>query len=153
MSLATETEMSRSEVDDFLSNTETGVISLAQEDDPYSLPISYGYDADAGIFYMRLVSTPDSQKRAFLGSEPQVRLVVYDENDDGTLYRSVVAAGVLDEIDPTEMSIEEIEQYGETRRPLFEIWGAEKDELDIQLYRLDPSELTGRRTEIDRDDA
>jgi len=152
MSLATETEMSRSAIDDFLSNTETGVISLAREDEPYSLPISYGYDADTGTFYMRLVSTPDSQKRSFLGSEPQVRLVVYDENDDGTLYRSVVAAGILDEIDPTEMSVEEIEQYGEARRPLFEIWGAKKDELEIQLYKLEPTELTGRRTEIDRDD-
>jgi len=152
MSLATETEMSRPEIDDFLSNTETGVISLAREDEPYSLPISYGYDADSGTFYMRLVSTPDSQKREFLGSEPHVRLVVYDENSDGTRYRSVVAAGVLDEIEPTEMSVEEIEQYGETRRPLFEIWGKDKEELDIQLYRFEPSELTGRRTEIDRNE-
>ena len=152
MSLATETEMSRPEIDDFLSNTETGVISLAREDEPYSLPISYGYDADSGTFYMRLVSTPDSQKREFLGSEPHVRLVVYDENSDGTRYRSVVAAGILDEIEPTEMSVEEIEQYGETRRPLFEIWGKDKEELDIQLYRFEPSELTGRRTEIDRNE-
>lgn len=150
MSLATETEMSRPEIDDFLSNTETGVISLAREDEPYSLPISYGYDADSGTFYMRLVSTPNSQKREFLGSEPHVRLVVYDENSDGTRYRSVVAAGILDEIEPTEMSVEEIEQYGETRRPLFEIWGRDKEELDIQLYRFEPTELTGRRTEIDR---
>jgi nitroimidazol reductase NimA-like FMN-containing flavoprotein (pyridoxamine 5'-phosphate oxidase superfamily) len=145
--------MSRSEIDDFLSNSETGVISLAREDEPYSLPISYGYDADSGTFYMRLVSTPDSQKRAFLGSDPQVRLVVYDENSDGTEYRSVVAAGQLTEIEPTEMSVEEIEQYGETRRPLFEIWGLEKDELDIQLYKFEPTELTGRRTEIDRDES
>ncbi len=151
MTLAQETEMSESQVDEFLSDNETGVISMAREDEPYSLPISYGYDVDSRTFYMRLVSTPESKKRAFLGSEPHVRLVVYDEDDEGTLYRSVVAAGHLDEIEPAEMSVEEIEQYGDARRPLFEIWGSEKDELDIKLYRFQPTELTGRRTEVDRD--
>ena len=143
--------MSASQIDEFLSNRETGVLSLASEDEPYSFPISYGYDATTETFYMRLVSTPESQKRAFLGSDPQVRLVVYDGNAEGTIYRSVVAAGVLEQIEPNEMSVEEIEQYGEASRPLFEIWGMGKDELDIQLYKFEPSELNGRRTEIDRE--
>ncbi len=151
MSLAQETEMSNSQIDEFLSNHETGVLSLARGDEPYSFPISYGYNADTQTFYMRLVSTPESQKRDFLGSQPDVRLVVYDENDDGTLYRSVVAGGTLEEIDPSDMTVEDIEQYGEARRPLFEIWGKGKDELDIQLYKFQPTELSGRRTEVDRE--
>ena len=48
------------------------------------------------------------------------------------------------------MSVEEIEQYGEARRPLFEIWGAEKEDLDIWLYKLHPGELSGRRTTVER---
>lgn len=151
MSLAQETEMSTSQIDEFLSTHETGVLSLARGDEPYSLPISYGYDADEQTFFMRLVSTPESQKRAFLDDEPDVRLVVYDENDTGTLYRSVVAAGILEEIDPGEMTVDEIEQYGAARRPLFEIWGEGKEDLDIQLYKFQPTELNGRRTEVDRD--
>lgn len=151
MSLAQETEMSTAEIDEFLSGAETGVLSLARENEPYSIPISYGYDADSRVFYMRLVSTPDSDKRRFLSSEPQARLVIYEKNDPQTQYRSVLASGVLEEIDPSEMSVEEIEQYGEARRPLFEIWGTGKDELDIKLYRLQPGELSGRRTEVDRD--
>lgn len=151
MSLAEETEMSSAEIDEFLRGTETGVLSLARSDEPYSIPVSYGYDADAEAFYMRLVSTPNSDKRAFLSSTPRARLVIYDENDSQTRYRSVVATGALETIDPNEMSVGEIEQYGEARRPLFEIWGQGKDELDIKLYRLDPDELTGRRTDVDRD--
>jgi nitroimidazol reductase NimA-like FMN-containing flavoprotein (pyridoxamine 5'-phosphate oxidase superfamily) len=143
--------MSTAEIGEFLSGAETGVLSLARENEPYSIPISYGYDADSRVFYMRLVSTPDSDKRRVLSSEPQVRLVIYDENDPQTRYRSVLASGTLEEIDPNEMSVEEIEQYGEARRPLFEIWGTGKDELDIKLYRLRPEELTGRRTEVDRE--
>jgi len=60
----------------------------------------------------------------------------------------VLATGTLEQIDPNEMSVEEIEQYGDARRPLFEIWGQGKDELDINLYRLRPDELSGRRTEV-----
>jgi nitroimidazol reductase NimA-like FMN-containing flavoprotein (pyridoxamine 5'-phosphate oxidase superfamily) len=151
MSLAQETEMSASEIDDFLSDNETGVLSLARSNEPYAIPISYGYDADSRTFYMRLVSTPDSEKREFLSSSPVTRLVVYNENNAGTRYRSVVAIGDLEAVDPGELSVDDIEQYGETRRPLFEIWGAGKDDLDIQLYKLQPTELSGRRTEVDRD--
>lgn len=151
MSLAQETEMTQPEIDEFLSDNETGVLSLALDDDPYAIPISYGYDAMSTTFYMRLVSTPESEKRAFLTSSPRARLVVYDENDDGTLYHSVLAIGELTAVSPDDLTVEDIEQYGEAYRPLFEIWGERKDELEINLYKLAPSELSGRCTEIDRD--
>lgn len=152
MSLAQETEMSAAEIDDFLSSHETGVLSLARDNEPYSIPISYGYDAESRSFYLRLVSTPESKKREFLSSNPGARIVVYDENDDGTRYRSVLASGEIEKIDPGELSVEDIEQYGEARRPLFEIWGSGKDELEIELYRLSSPELSGRRTNVERDD-
>lgn len=150
MSLAQETEMSEAEIDAFLSERETGVLSLAKDNDPYAIPVSYGYDPETGTLFMRLVSTPESEKRVFLSSSPAARVVVYDENDDRTRYRSVVAKGTLAEIDPDALTAEKIVQYGQTRRPLFEIWGQEKEDLDIQLYELDPVDLQGRRTEIDR---
>lgn len=118
--------------------------------EPYSIPISYGYHASAQTIYLRLVSAPGSEKRQFLSSSPSCRIVVYDENNSGTEYRSVIASGTLEEIDPAEMSVEKIEQYGEARRPLFEIWGAEKEDLDIWLYKLHPDELSGRRTTVER---
>lgn len=153
MSLAHETAMSPEEIDAFLGERETGVLSLANEAEPYAIPISYGYNGSTRRFFMRLVSTPESEKRRFLSSSPDARLVVYDETADGTTYRSVVANGPLEGIEPDSLSIEDIEQYGKARRPLFEIWGSGRDELDIQLYRLDPEELSGHRTEIDREDA
>jgi nitroimidazol reductase NimA-like FMN-containing flavoprotein (pyridoxamine 5'-phosphate oxidase superfamily) len=100
---------------------------------------------------MRLVSTAESEKREFLDSAPSIRLVIYDEEDDRETYRSIVAKGTLQELDPADLSVEQIEQYGEAKRPLFEIWGHGRDELDIKLYELQPAEIAGRRTEIDRD--
>ncbi|MDS0295451.1 pyridoxamine 5'-phosphate oxidase family protein [Halogeometricum luteum] len=155
MPLAQETEMSDSEVDEFLGRHETGVLSLAQSDEPYSIPISYGYDAGARAFFVRLVSTPESEKRRFLSSSPRARIVVYEESESNptSTYRSVVGTGTLEEISPAELTVEHVEQYGNAKRPLFEIWGQSKKDLNIQLYTLDPDELNGRRTEIDRDAA
>ncbi|MEF8814647.1 MAG: pyridoxamine 5'-phosphate oxidase family protein [Halovenus sp.] len=151
MALTEETEMGVEAVDEFLAARETGVLSLARDEKPYAIPISYGYDSETTTFYMRLVSTPESEKRQFLASSPSARLVVYDRTDDDQRYWSVLASGELEEIDPDELSLEEIEQYGQAHRPLFEIWGQEKDELNINLYRFHPDELSGRRTDIHRE--
>lgn len=145
--------MTTSEMNDFLGRQETGVLSLADADEPYAVPISYGYDATDQTFYMRLVSTPESEKRQFLASSPRARLVVYEENESRTDYRSVVAVGSLTEIPPEELTVDHVEQYGEAKRPLFEIWGESKQNLNIRLYELDPDELSGRRTEIEREEA
>ncbi len=153
MSLAKETEMGQTEINEFVGGRETGVLSMARDNEPHSIPISYGYEASTGTFYMRLVSTAESEKRKFLGSSPDVRLVIYDGTDDQSVYQSVVANGTLTELDPAELSVEDIEQYGEAKRPLFEIWGTGREELDINLYQLEPDSIEGRRTEIDHGEA
>ncbi|SDQ28533.1 pyridoxamine 5'-phosphate oxidase family protein [Natronobacterium texcoconense] len=149
MAIDQETEMTDAEIDDFLSCHETGVLSLARENEPYSIPISYGYDEENQSFYMRLVSTPESEKREFLDSTPESRLVIYD--DSGSTYRSVVATGTLENIPPAELTPDQIAQYGDAQRPLFEIWAQAKKDLNIELYRLAPETLEGRRTVVDRE--
>ncbi|WP_336037845.1 pyridoxamine 5'-phosphate oxidase family protein [Halobacterium yunchengense] len=147
MALEKQTEMSQSDTDALLGRHETGVLSLARDDDPYAIPISYGYDADDRTFYLRLVSTPDSEKRAFLASNPDARLVVYEEAEP--TYRSVVVQGSLVEIPRDEMTVEHVEQYGDAKRPLFEIWGESKRDLDIKLYELRADSISGRYIELD----
>ncbi|APX95215.1 pyridoxamine 5'-phosphate oxidase family protein [Natronorubrum daqingense] len=149
MAIDQETEMSDAAVDDFLGRHETGVLSLARTDDPYAIPISYGYDEEDRAFYLRLVSTPNSEKREYLESSPSARLVVYDEH--GSTYRSIIATGSLENVPPSALTPEQIAQYGEAKRPLFEIWAQSKADLDIELYRLEPDSLNGRRTDVERD--
>ncbi|SEO58979.1 hypothetical protein SAMN04487948_103378 [Halogranum amylolyticum] len=150
MALDQQTKMTPAEIDEVLARHETGVLSLAQGDEPYAIPISYGYDPEERRFYMRLVSTPESQKRQFLSSSPSVRLVVYEE--EGETYRSVIAEGSLDRITTDEMTTERIVQYGQAKRPLFEIWGESKRDLDIKLYELTADSLNGRRIELVAED-
>ena len=142
--------MSEAEVDAHLSRHETGVLALARDDAPYAIPISYGYDADERAMYLRLVSTPDSEKREFLASAPQARIVVYEDEADE--YASVVGVGTLERVDLDELTPETIAQYGETQRPLFEIWADDKPDLDISLYRFSPETLTGRTVVVERDE-
>ena len=113
MALDRQTEMSAAETDAFLGRNETGVLALARSDDPYAVPISYGYDGEERQFYLRLVSTPESEKRSFLDSAPEARLVVYEE--DGDVYRSVVVTGRLVEIDPAELTGRLVEVDRETQ--------------------------------------
>lgn len=148
MTLHQETSLSNEETDAILSRHETGVLSLARENEPYSIPISYGYKAENRRFYLRLVSTLESEKRKFLASSPRARLVVYEENDP--VYHSVVTTGTLEEIARDDLTVEHIEQYGDAKRPLFEIWGESRRDLDVQLYQLTPDRISARRIEIDR---
>jgi nitroimidazol reductase NimA-like FMN-containing flavoprotein (pyridoxamine 5'-phosphate oxidase superfamily) len=148
MLLDEETLLSDSEIDSFLSQHETGVISLAREGKSYAVPISYGYDGRHRQFYLRLVSNPESKKREFLKSTPHTRLVVYEADDP--VYTSIVATGTLNEISRDELTPEHIEQYGEAKRPLFEIWGESLPALNVRLYQLDPDELSGRQAEMER---
>lgn len=150
MLLDEETLLPDGETDALLARNETGVLSLARDSEPYAVPISYGYDADQRRFYLRLVSNPESEKRRFLASKPHAHLVIYEEDD--AVYRSVVATGILDEIRRDELTVEHVEQYGEARRPLFEVWGESLPDLNVRLYRLDPDELSGREAEMDRED-
>ena len=146
MGLDAQTVLPEAEIDDLLERRETGVLSLARADEPYSIPISYGYDATERAFYFRLVSTPASEKRQFLTSSPSCRIVVYEEADP--VYRSVVASGDLETVDPSDLTPERIAQYGKAKRPLFEIWSEAKADLDIQLFVLDPEDLEGRVIDV-----
>ncbi len=151
MGLDVQTEMPAADVDDLLERHETGVLSLARDDDPYAIPISYGYDPAERTFYFRLVTTPESEKRRFLAGDPPARLVVYEEAPP--VYRSVVASGRIESVDPATLSSDRIAQYGQAKRPLFEVWEDTRADLDIELYLLDPADIGGREIDIDESDA
>ena len=148
MTLHEEVELSRNDLDAFLSSKETGVLALARGDEPYAIPISYGYDRANQCFYLRLVSTEGSEKRRYLASSPRARLVIYENEDD--TYDSVIVDGTLEERPKETLGVDDIVQFGTAKRPLFEMWGAEKPDLDVQLYRLEPKEISGRRIDVDR---
>ncbi len=142
MSQGRSVELDREGIDSLLGDGGVGVISFADEDEPYSMPVSYGYDADAEGLYIRLGFAPESEKRRFVDDDVTASLVVTDETPTG--WQSVVAKGPLTEI--TEMAIDPAaaKSVHKVRIPFVTVYDREPSELDFELYRLEADTLTGR---------
>ncbi len=135
--------LSTEEIDSLLGTGGVGVISFADGDRPYSIPVSYGYDSSATGFYIRFGFAPDSEKRRFVDDAVTASLVVTDETIDG--WRSVVARGPLTEITEPALDSHASESVRQVNIPFVTIYEQQPSELDFELYRLDPDELTGRK--------
>lgn len=136
--------MDDDELASFLGRGGTGVLALAREDTPYATPVSYGFDATARAFTLRLGLSEDSEKRRFLDRDapPEARLVVYGSDDD--VWTSVVATGTLQPVDAEDLTPAIAETLRGSDPPLLGAW-EQPDDVEFRLYRLDVETLTGRR--------
>lgn len=135
--------MTPGEIDEFLGSAGTGVLALAREDEPYAIPVSYGYDPRNGDrrLYLRLGGTAESEKRRFLPADA-ARLVVYRR--EGDTWTSVVARGPLGRLDESDIDAGIVRSLREAALPLRPIFDVPDDELAFELYALRIEELTGR---------
>jgi len=131
------------DIESLLGTGGVGVISLAEDDEPYSIPISYGYDSSARDIYVRFGFAPESDKRAFIDEGSTASLVVMAEAIDG--WQSVVVRGPLREV--TEMAIDShaAESVRKINIPFVTIYDRRASELEFELYRIEPDSITGRR--------
>lgn len=136
--------MTAEERDEFLGNGGTGVLSLADGDDPpYSVPVSYGYDAAAETFYFRLrVGGEESKGRL---EDRAVSFVTYGETPEG--WQSVVATGRLEDVESEGIGTETLEGLDRVDIPLVEMFEEPVRLVTFEFYRLVPAELTGRAEE------
>ncbi|WP_136716272.1 pyridoxamine 5'-phosphate oxidase family protein [Halorientalis salina] len=71
------TPMDARTVDDLLEAHGWAVLSLARDDEPYSIPISFGYDSE-DVYFVFLEDSPDGRKFEFIDEGASVRLLVTD---------------------------------------------------------------------------
>lgn len=135
--------MTDAEVETFLGTEGTGVLALARDDDSYAIPVSYGFDPTDDTFYLRLAFHEDSEKRAYLGPSRTVTLVVADETDEG--WRSVLARGHLRETGEAAIDSSVAEAIRRVNIPFVSVFDRHPRDLDFELYRLAPDELTGQK--------
>ncbi len=143
MSLERSVELDSDEIDSLLGTGGVGVISFADEGEPYSIPVSYGYDADADGLYVRLAFGPESEKRRFVDDGETASLVITDETPTG--WQSVVAKGPLSEVTEMALDPQAAKSVHKVRIPFVTIYDREASELEFELYRLDAETVTGRR--------
>lgn len=131
------------EVNEFLGNGGTGVISFSTNPDepPFTIPVSYGYDADSASFYYRLSFLPESEKEDVI--DRPVAFVTYNETDDR--YRSVVATGHLEEVDDMPCDSIAVQRMWGIQIPMVDIFERPPEDITFRHFRLVPDTLTGRK--------
>lgn len=136
-------EMDRDVQDARLGSGGAGVISLSTDGDepPYSVPVSYGFDADEQTFYFRLAVGAETHK-GDLDDRP-VSFVTYGQADDG--WWSVVAKGSLESLDDADVATESLAGLERVTIPFVDIFGTPPRLVSFEFYRLVPEELTGRQ--------
>ena len=134
--------MDDNEIGALLGSGGTGVVAFADEDEPYAIPISYGYDDDAGTFYIRCGFAPDSEKRRFVDDGVTASLVITD--DTGT-WRSVIARGSLTEISEPAIEGGAAQSIRRMNIPYVTIHETPATAMEFELYRLTPESVTGRK--------
>ncbi|MFW6321174.1 MAG: pyridoxamine 5'-phosphate oxidase family protein [Halohasta sp.] len=143
MSKVRSVELDDEEIDSLLGTGGVGVVSFADGDEPYSIPVSYGYDSGAGSLYLRFGFAPESEKRTFVDDGVVASLVVMAESIDG--WQSVVARGPLRKV--TEMALDShaAESVRQVNIPFVTIHDRRATDLEFELYRLEPDSMSGRR--------
>lgn len=134
--------MDAAAIDEFLGRGGTGVLSLAMDDEPYSIPVSYGYDPGSRDFYLRLGYTPESEKHAFIRASAPARLVVYERS--GETWKSVIATGSVDVVPEEELDREIVTRLREADLPLVDIWDEAMEDITFEITRLVCEAITGR---------
>ena len=95
------TEMDESAVDDLLTETGVGVLSMSADGVPYGVPLSFGYDGDGGLYFAFLGATAELRKETYAEQSTVASFATFDVDPDGS-WRSAVVSGPLDRIAPGE---------------------------------------------------
>jgi len=69
--------MSQRDIDRVLDEHGWGILSLADGDEPYSIPVSFGYD-DGACYFAFIKDSPENAKFEFISEGKTARLLVTD---------------------------------------------------------------------------
>lgn len=137
------------ELNAFLGDGGTGTLSFSTPADepPVTVPVSYGYYADARTLYFRLAITDESEKATVV--DRPVSFVTYEETDDG--WRSVVATGTLEEVDELPYESAVVQGMWAVQMPRVDIFEQPREDVAFRDFCLEPDTLTGRREIVSSD--
>jgi nitroimidazol reductase NimA-like FMN-containing flavoprotein (pyridoxamine 5'-phosphate oxidase superfamily) len=129
------------EIASFLAERHTGVISLADGGNAYSIPVSFDYDEGQTALFFRFGYGPDSQKRQFLDVVETASFVVY-EREDG-LWKSVVVEGPVRSVSESNIDASIVEALDGLDIPYFQVHHRPSGDMDFEIVRLDATKVSG----------
>lgn len=140
-------EMTREAVTEFLVDHGHGVLSFGG-DDPYGLPISFGYDLTKHRCIFQLIFDTESRKEIAIDKSEAVSLISYERNSI-TDWTSVIINGELTPIeDGTPAAVEAAEIFAKYASVVdLTVFDKPLEELTPTWYELSITEMTGRHSE------
>jgi uncharacterized protein len=139
-------EMGANEIHDLLQKVGHGHLACALEKHPYVVPMQYYFDEpDIYIF------TTLGMKTKYMDANPEVCLQV-EEVNDLQHWRSVTVTGRAEHI-TEQQEIDRVMEFVKAQNPTLspainrtwiDAWGRGEE---MALYRIHPSEMSGRTTE------
>lgn len=94
-------EMDGSGIDELLTDTGVGILSMSADGVPYGVPLSFGYDGAENLYFVFLGSSTDLRKETYAEQSDVASFSTFELTPDGS-WRSVIVAGTLDRITPDE---------------------------------------------------
>ncbi len=91
-------QMSDEAIGELLTDQGVGVLGLADDDLPYLIPMSFGYDGDRSLYFVFLLFGTESRKETLAARNDRGRFLVYaaDSMHD---WRSVSLTGRIEAVD------------------------------------------------------
>ena len=141
---ATTAEMTDDEIDSFLSDGGYGVLAFGGNE-PYAVPMSYGYNSKRRELYLHMSSFDGSEKQARLAESKSVSLVVsqYERPDR---WRSVVVDGALESLSELEIRQRDVlSVFADSKLASVDVFSPDPAEISFDWYVLEPTDITGRQ--------
>ena len=138
----TGTPMDEADIDDLLASAGWGVLSLADGDEPYSIPVSFGYDGE-DVRFVFIETGPENTKFEFIGDGGTARLLVTDVGGRFD-WQSVGVTGPVRAVEPgTDEWDDHLRSLDETAAWFSSDFERAGGHEGLQGWRLEPEEVRG----------
>lgn len=138
--------LEKGEIEDVLIRQGIGILAMIDSEQPYAIPMSFGYEADQAVLPMQWGGGCESRKDRAIESNPNVCLTVYEQDTENEpIWRSVLITGEIYEI-PDEKEQRAYASLAANAQfsPDLGVWGIPFEDVDFRLFGLDTKNCTGR---------
>lgn len=133
--------MGTREIERMLDTAGYGILSLANGDEPYSIPVSFGYDGEH-VFFAFIKDSPENKKFEFIEDGAIARLLVTDIRARFD-WQSIAITGPVDTINLADDDWETVVDALEDNAWFSTDFERAADVEGVQGWRLVPDDVTG----------
>jgi nitroimidazol reductase NimA-like FMN-containing flavoprotein (pyridoxamine 5'-phosphate oxidase superfamily) len=143
------TPMNEREIDSELDTAGWGIVTLAEDDEPYSIPVSFGYDGE-NVYFVFIRDSPTNAKFEFAADGKTARLLVTDVNARFD-WQSIAVTGRLREVAHDTPDWDELMQVLDEKGWFSAEFERASGVEELVGWRLEPDEIRGLEVTPDQD--